>query len=43
MNTLVTGLDQLKSQLSENASSLNADQLDQLSQGLTELNNGCSS
>lgn len=43
MNTLVAGLDQLKRQLSENASSLNADQLDQLSQGLTDLNNGLQS
>lgn len=43
MNTLVAGLDQLKSQLSANASSLNADQLDQLSQGLTDLNNGLQS
>lgn len=40
MNALVAGLDQLKSQLSENASSLNAKQLDQLSSGLTDLNNG---
>lgn len=40
MNTLVAGLDQLKNQLSENASSLNTSQLDELSKGLTDLNNG---
>lgn len=39
MNTLVAGLDQLKSELSAESGSLDTSKLDQLSSGLTDLNN----
>ncbi|MFV4957023.1 MMPL family transporter [Lactobacillus delbrueckii subsp. allosunkii] len=40
MNTLVAGLDQLKSELSAESGSLDTSKLDQLSSGLTALNEG---